>query len=267
MSADRSKRIALGLEYDGSSFCGWQSQSQNCGVQDALERAIGAIAGETVRVAAAGRTDAGVHALNQVVHFDTWAQRPESAWIRGVNAHLPDGVAINWAQLVSNEFHARFSATARSYDYLLLNRSSRPGMLHGKVGWFHAPLDLEAMRAAAGHLLGEHDFSAFRAAECQAKSPIRVLHRFDVEQSGDFFHFRLHANAFLHHMVRNLVGSLVYVGKGKHPPSWIKAILESHDRQLAAPTFAPGGLYLSGVSYDAGWGIPDSRLKLTVPMI
>ena len=264
-------RIALGLEYDGSAFCGWQSQAPGCGVQDALERAVAAISGEPVRVAAAGRTDTGVHALNQVVHFDTPVQRPESAWVRGVNAHLPSGMAVNWARPVSDEFHARFSATERRYVYLLLNRPARPGLLHGKVGWFHAPLDCEAMREAAGHLLGEHDFSAFRAAECQAKSPVKTLHQFDIEQSGDYFLFHLRANAFLHHMVRNLVGSLVYVGKGKHPPSWGSTVWESCDRRLAAPTFAPGGLYLSGVSYEEQWGIPRSGVisgvKLPFPLI
>ena len=260
-------RVALGLEYDGSAYCGWQSQTAGCGVQDALERALGAIAGETLRVVAAGRTDTGVHALNQVVHFDTSAQRPENAWVRGVNAHLPDGVAVNWARPVSDEFHARFSATERRYAYLLLNRPARPGMLHGRVGWFHAPLDFDAMRIAAGYLLGEHDFSAFRAAECQAKSPIKFLHQLDIEQSGEYFLFHLRANAFLHHMVRNLVGALVYVGKGKHPPSWVKDLLEGRDRRRAAPTFAPGGLYLSGVGYDGKWQIPPSGSKLAIPMI
>lgn len=259
-------RVALGLEYDGSAFCGWQSQTAGCGVQDALERALGAIAGETVRVVAAGRTDTGVHALNQVVHFDTQVLRPENAWVRGVNAHLPDGVAVNWARPVSDEFHARFSATERRYAYLLLNRPARPGMLHGRVGWFHAPLDFDAMREAASHLLGEHDFSAFRAAECQAKSPVKSLHRLDIEQSGEYFLFHLRANAFLHHMVRNLVGSLVYVGKGKHSPSWVKELLEGRDRRRAAPTFAPGGLYLTGVGYDGKWQIPASGSRLAIPM-
>lgn len=258
-------RIALGLEYDGSAFCGWQSQTAGCGVQDALERAVGAVAGSTVHIIAAGRTDTGVHALSQVVHFDTHVQRPESAWIRGVNAHLPRGVTVNWARPLSDEFHARFSAHERCYAYVLLNRPTRPGIQHGRVGWFHAPLDFEAMREAAGYLQGEHDFSAFRAAQCQAKSPVKTLQRLDIEQSGAYYLFHLRANAFLHHMVRNLVGSLVYVGKGKHPPSWIKTVLESRDRSLAAPTFAPGGLYLTGVGYDEKWKIPLSEMKLTIP--
>lgn len=260
-------RIALGLEYDGSSFCGWQSQSSGCGVQDALERALASIAGEHVGVVAAGRTDTGVHALSQVVHFDTRAVRPESAWMRGVNAHLPPGVAVTWSRRVEEDFHARFSAVERRYLYVLLNRPARPGLLQGKVGWHHAPLDLEAMRKAARHLLGEHDFSAFRAAECQAKTPVKTLHQLEIRQSEELFLFHLRANAFLHHMVRNLVGALVFVGKGKHPPAWMAELLEKRDRRLAAPTFSPAGLYLAGVGYDEKWGIPDSGLKFSFPSI
>ena len=254
-------RIALGLEYDGCGFCGWQSQTAGCGVQDALEAALSAIAGEPVSVVTAGRTDTGVHALSQVVHFDTAVQRPDSAWVRGVNAFLPHGVAVNWAQRVDDGFHARFSAVERRYSYVLLNRPARPGLLHGKVGWFHAPLDYPAMREAAACLLGEHDFSAFRAAECQAKTPIKTLHQLDIQQSGEFLLFHLRANAFLHHMVRNLVGSLVYVGKGRYPPARIAEILHCRDRRLAAPTFAPDGLYLTGVGYDEKWEIPHSEVK------
>lgn len=255
-------RIALGLEYDGNGFCGWQSQPAACGVQDALEAALAAIAGEAVGVVTAGRTDTGVHARGQVVHFDTTVQRPENAWVRGVNAFLPRGVAVNWARPVGEGFHARFSAMERRYSYVLLNRPARPGLLHGKVGWYHAPLDYQSMRAAAELLLGEHDFSAFRAAECQAKTPVKTLHQLDIRQSGEYFLFQLRANAFLHHMVRNLVGSLVYVGKGKYPPARLAEILESRDRRLAAPTFAPDGLYLTGVAYEEKWGIPDSGVEL-----
>ncbi len=256
-------RIALGLEYDGSGFCGWQSQSGGCGVQDALERALAAIAGEPVGVVTAGRTDTGVHALGQVAHFDTGVERPDNAWVRGVNAHLPRSVAITWARRVDERFHARFSALERRYAYVLLNRPSRPGLLQGKVGWHHAPLDLDAMCAAARHLVGEHDFSAFRAAECQAKTPVKVLNELEILRSGDILLFRLRANAFLHHMVRNLVGSLVYVGKGKHPPEWLRELLEGRDRRLAAPTFAPDGLYLAGVGYESKWGLPEAK-KLPV---
>lgn len=249
-------RIALGLEYDGRQFCGWQTQPSGCGVQDALERALSEIACAPTAATVAGRTDTGVHAIGQVVHFDTPAERPLTAWTRGVNALLPEGVAVCWAQEVAGEFHARFSALERRYTYRLLNRPVRPGLEAGRVGWFHAPLDVEAMQAGARNLLGEHDFTSFRAAECQAKSPVRHLTRLDVRREGDMIVFELAANAFLHHMVRNIVGCLVYVGKGKHRPEWIGTLLESRDRRLAAPTFAPDGLYLAGVRYDSSWGLP-----------
>lgn len=250
-------RIALGVEYDGSRFCGWQSQLSGCGVQDILERALSSIAGEFIRVVTAGRTDTGVHALHQVVHFDTDVARPDSAWVRGVNALLPDSVGVLWARPVSDEFHARFSAVSRSYRYLLLNHPVRPALLCGKVGWFHQPLDVEAMRQGARFLLGEHDFSAFRAAQCQARSPIKDLQKIGIATSGDYILFDFTANAFLHHMVRNLVGSLVYVGKGKHPPAWMLELLENRNRTHSAPTFAPDGLYLAGIGYDPKWAIPD----------
>jgi tRNA pseudouridine38-40 synthase len=249
-------RVALGLEYDGQHFCGWQTQPNACAVQDVLESALHEIAGETITVACAGRTDTGVHALAQVVHFDTAALRPQSAWVRGVNALLPPTVAVRWAQEVAPTFHARFSARARRYRYVLLNRPTRPGLASGRVGWFHAPLDLQRMRQAADSLLGEHDFSAFRAAECQAKTPVRTLTELGIRRQGDCIIFDLHANAFLHHMVRNIIGALVYVGKGKHPPEWLAELLQGRDRKMAAPTFAPDGLYLSGVEYEAQWGIP-----------
>ncbi|OFZ94884.1 MAG: tRNA pseudouridine(38-40) synthase TruA [Betaproteobacteria bacterium RBG_19FT_COMBO_58_11] len=251
-------RIALGLEYDGSHFCGWQTQTNACAVQDALEAALAGIACEPISTASAGRTDTGVHALAQVVHFDTQALRPESAWVRGVNALLPPAVSVRWAREVAPEFHARFSAQARRYRYLLLNRPVRPGLAAGRVGWYHAPLDLDAMQSAAKQLLGEHDFSAFRAAECQAKTPVRTLTELNIWRVNDLLVFDLRANAFLHHMVRNIIGGLVYVGKGKHEPEWLGEILAGRDRKLAAPTFAPDGLYLCGVEYPAQWGIPDS---------
>lgn len=251
-------RIALGLEYDGKGFCGWQSQSNRCGIQDALEHALSSIAGCPIGVVTAGRTDTGVHAFGQVVHFDTPVARPDNAWVRGVNAHLPANVSVTWARQVTDDFHARFSAMERRYLYILLNRPSRPGLLSGKVGWYHAPLDVDAMRSGAAYLLGEHDFSAFRASECQAKSPIKTLQELRIEQSGEFIFFHLRANAFLHHMVRNLVGSLVYVGKGNHPPIWIAELLAQRDRTRAAPTFAPDGLYLAGVGYDRRWNLPEN---------
>lgn len=248
-------RIALGVEYDGSAYNGWQSQPDGRTVQDALEAALSAVAASPVRVHCAGRTDAGVHALCQVVHFDTEAVRPENAWVRGVNTHLPDTVAVRWAQPVDEHFHARFSAQGRRYRYVLLNRPQRPALWAGKVGWHHVPLDVGAMAAAAQHLLGEHDFSAFRAAECQAKSPIKTLYQAAVLRHGDWIIFDFHANAFLHHMVRNLVGMLVYVGKGAHPPAWAAEVLASRSRAAAAPTFAAAGLYFAGVDYDPACGL------------
>jgi tRNA pseudouridine38-40 synthase len=248
-------RIALGVEYDGSPYSGWQSQPDAPNIQDALQAALSGIAGVPVSVIAAGRTDAGVHALEQVVHFDTGTERPLSAWVRGTNALLPSSIAVLWAQPVPDEFHARFSAQARSYRYLLINRPVRTALQHGKAGWFHAPLDVGQMRESAQHLLGEHDFSAFRASQCQAKTPVKNLAQLDIRKDGDVIVFDLTADAFLHHMVRNIVGCLVYVGKGKHPPEWMKEILENRNRNLAAPTFAPDGLYLRHITYDAKWGL------------
>lgn len=249
-------RIALGVEYCGTAFRGWQSQAGGGTVQDALEAALARIAGERISVLCAGRTDAGVHATQQVVHFDSEAERPLTAWVRGVNSHLPEGVAVRWAQPVDEAFHARFSARGRRYRYLLLNRPQRPALWQGRVGWFHGPLDLAAMQAAAVRLLGEHDFSAFRAAECQAKSPVKTMTRATVRQCGSLFVFDFEASAFLHHMVRNLVGTLVYVGKGAQPADWIDALLQMKDRTLAAPTFSPDGLYFRGPIYEPHWGLP-----------
>jgi tRNA pseudouridine38-40 synthase len=252
-------RIALGVEYDGSPYFGWQSQASGHTVQDALQAALSGIANEFISVVAAGRTDTGVHAQEQVVHFNTNVARPLTAWVRGVNALLPNSIAVLWAHTVPEEFHARFSAQARSYRYLLINRSVRNAMQHGKAGWFHAPLNVEKMCEAAQYLLGEHDFSALRAAECQAKSPIKNLAQLDIQKQGDTIIFDLSANAFLHHMVRNIVGCLVYVGKGKHPPQWMREVLEGQERSLAAPTFAPDGLYLRRITYDAKWELPQLK--------
>jgi tRNA pseudouridine38-40 synthase len=259
-------RIALGVEYDGSGFCGWQSQAGGGAVQDALESALSLVANAPTRVVCAGRTDAGVHAVGQVVHFDTESVRPHTAWVRGVNSHLPASVAVRWAQPVPDEFHARFSARGRRYRYLLLNRGERPGLMARRVGWFHRPLDADAMLAAAGLLLGEHDFSAFRAIECQAKSPVKTLRRVEVARHGDLLVFDFEASAFLHHMVRNIVGALVYVGKGAHSPEWLGELLAGRDRARAAPTFDACGLYFAGVDYDPIWqlkvGAGDTALLL-----
>jgi tRNA pseudouridine38-40 synthase len=252
----------LGLEYDGSRFCGWQTQPQGCAVQDALERALAQVAGESVATVCAGRTDAGVHALAQVVHFDTAAQRPESAWVRGVNALLPPACAVLWSRPVGQEFHARYSAVSRCYRYVLLNHPVRAAVDEPRVGWFHLPLDLDSMRRAARILVGEHDFSAFRSAECQARSPVRTITRLDVTRHGTYLLFDACANAFLHHMVRNIVGCLVYVGKGKYPPEWIGEVLAGRDRARAAPTFEAAGLYLSRVAYAPRWELPDAPRRM-----
>ena len=254
-------RIALILEYDGSNYCGWQSQPDGCSIQDKLEFALTQVACEKIRVVTAGRTDAGVHALYQVVHFDTSAIRPLTAWIRGVNAFLPKDIAVLWANKISEQFHARFSARERCYQYLLLNHPVRPSIHSKKVGWFHQPLDLKKMQIGAKSLLGEHDFSAFRAAECQAKSPIRTLTRLDVSCHGNIMVFDLCANAFLHHMVRNIVGCLVYIGKGKYSPEWVQSVLENCDRASAPPTFSASGLYLAGILYDPKWNIPQIKME------
>ena len=252
-------RIAIGLEYDGGAFCGWQTQPAACGVQDHLERALGELAAGPVEVTAAGRTDAGVHAAAQVVHFDTEARRDEQAWIRGTNANLNPAARVLWAREVPEAFHARFSARARTYRYLLLNDPVAPGLLLGRAGWYHRPLDVDLMASAAQALIGEHDFSAFRDAQCQAKSPVRTLTEARVVRRDNLLLFSFRANAFLHHMIRNVVGSLVYVGAGKHPPEWIAELIAAKDRRLAAPTFAPDGLYLAGVEYDPAFMIPAFR--------
>jgi tRNA pseudouridine38-40 synthase len=257
-------RIVLGLEYDGSGFCGWQSQASGLAVQDCLEQALHILAGHEVRVAAAGRTDSGVHALSQVVHFDTVTERPLSAWVRGVNAHLPSSLRVLWAQPVDAEFHARFSAERRSYQYLLVNQPVAPAILHGRAGWFHLPLDVAAMQEAANYLVGEHDFSAFRAAECQAKSPIKQLHCAEVQRKGNHVLFDFSANAFLHHQVRNMIGALIYVGKGKHRPEHMRELLLCRDRTQSPPTFSPDGLYLTGVGYNARWDLPDTQRSLSL---
>ncbi|SEN12048.1 tRNA pseudouridine(38-40) synthase TruA [Nitrosomonas marina] len=257
-------RVVLVLEYDGSNFCGWQSQSNACSIQNKLELALSRIADEKIRVIAAGRTDAGVHALYQVVHFDTTARRPLTAWTRGVNTYLPKGIAVLWANEISTQFHARFSAQTRRYQYLLLNHAIRPGILYHKVGWFHQPLDFERMRTAAQILLGEHDFSAFRAAECQAKSPVRTLTQLDIAHRGNMLIFELSANAFLHHMVRNIIGCLVYVGKGRYPPDWLRVLLENGDRSAAAPTFSASGLYLADIKYSPDWNLPRMAGRLNI---
>lgn len=257
-------RVALGVEYDGSAFHGWQTQPTGNTVQGAVQAALTRIAGLPIQVVSAGRTDAGVHATNQVVHFDTPVDRPLNAWVRGVNTYLPAAVAVHWAHPVEDSFHARFSACGRRYRYLLINRRQRTGVWHGRVGWYHHPLDVDTMQQAAQRLLGEHDFSAFRAADCQAKSPVKTMRQAEVRRCGEMIVFDFEAGAFLHHMVRNLVGSLVYIGQNKHPPEWMGQLLECRDRRQAAPTFSAAGLYLVGVNYEPHWGLP-SRDDVNIP--
>jgi tRNA pseudouridine38-40 synthase len=260
-------RIALGLEYAGTSFTGWQSQPDGRALQDVLQRALAAIAEHDVATIAAGRTDAGVHATMQIVHFDTAAARPDTAWVRGVNAHLPPEVAVLWAQPVDEAFHARYAATARHYTYLLVNRPVRAAVLAGRVGWYHHALDVDAMRAGARQLVGTQDFSAFRAAMCQAKSPVKTLSRASIDRRDNAIRFDFSANAFLHHMIRNIVGALVRVGAGKAAPAWIGELLAGRDRTRGAPTFAADGLYFTGADYPPTWPLPATRAALPFPPI
>ncbi|MFY9327631.1 MAG: tRNA pseudouridine(38-40) synthase TruA [Georgfuchsia sp.] len=249
-------RIAIGIEYDGSSFYGWQSQPALETVQGVLERAVSEIACEKTKVIAAGRTDAGVHALEQVAHFDTNASRPLQAWIRGVNRYLPPAVAVRWAVPVEPAFHARFSAISRSYRYVLFNHPVRPALHSGRIGRYHRMLDVGRMSAAARYLMGEHDFSSFRSSECQARSPVKTLHEASIQRNGDYVLFDFRAGGFLHHMVRNIIGTLLWVGYGKMSAEAFAELLAARDRTLAAPTFAPDGLYFVGAEYDEHWRLP-----------
>ena len=249
-------RIALGLEYDGSRFHGFERQPGRRTVQSEVEAALARVAAAPVRVVCAGRTDAGVHATGQVVHFDTAASRPVHAWVRGTNTYLPPDVTVLWARIVADGFHARFLALQRRYRYVIVNRDTRPALLAGRAAWEYRPLDARLMRLAARHLAGEHDFSSFRAAGCQARHPVRRLHRIEVARTGDRIVIDVHANAFLQHMVRNIAGTLVAVGAGEHDPDWVASVLAARDRRAAGVTAAPDGLYLVGVDYPEEAGIP-----------
>lgn len=242
-------RIAVGVEYDGTGLLGWQAQKDGPSVQQALEQALAAVADEPVGVVGAGRTDAGVHATGQVAHFDTAARRTMRAWVLGANTHLPAGICLRWARETGDEFHARFSARARSYSYLLLNRETRSALWRQRAWWVHRPLDADRMHAAGQLLVGEHDFSAFRAAECQSKSPIRRIATLTVRRQADFLRLDVTANAFLHHMVRNITGTLAAVGRGERPPEWVAEVLERRERSLGGATAPAEGLYLVHVDY------------------
>jgi tRNA pseudouridine38-40 synthase len=252
-----SGRLALGVAYRGSGYVGWQSQAEGHTVQDALEKALSTFAATPVRAMCAGRTDTGVHALQQVVHIDAPVQRDPSAWVRGTNTYLPDDIAVQWCVPVSHEFHARGSARARTYRYVCLESPVRPALSTGLVGWVYRPLNLAAMQQAAMALVGEHDFSSFRSSQCQSPTPVKHLMRIDIVQRTPHWHFEFEANAFLHHMVRNLMGVLVAVGQGRETPSWAAEVLAARRRDAAAPTFAPDGLYFVGPRYDERHAIPS----------
>lgn len=268
------KRIALGIQYDGRQWQGWQTQPHRKTVQDTLEAALAKFCQQSVATVCAGRTDSGVHAIEQVVHFDTEAERELFAWVRGLNAFLPATIAVRWAAEVAgatqasgaeqDAFHARFSAQARTYHYLIYNHPVRSPLWSGRSGWVFRPLRVEAMQAAAQALIGTHDFSAFRAAECQAHSPVRTMHTITLQRQGELILVTLKANAFLHHMVRNIVGSLIQVGIGNAAEAWVGEVLAARNRDLAAPTFSPDGLYLAKIDYDAHWNLP--QIDTTTPL-
>ena len=254
-------RIAVGLEYQGSCYVGWQAQPCRASVQGLAEAALSQVAAEPVSLVCAGRTDAGVHARGQVAHFDTRAERSLRAWVLGANSRLPRDISVSWARPVPAHFHARYSAEARTYRYLILNRQARSALAARAVTWVHRPLDERAMAQAASLLTGEHDFSAFRAAECQAKSPIRRLERLAVWPEEDWLTIEAVANAFLHHMVRNIAGLLIAIGKGEARPEWASQVLAGRDRRLAAPTAPASGLYLWAVRYPEAFALPGGPAR------
>ena len=255
-------RVALGISYRGHAYQGWQSQPSGNTVQDKLELGLSRFADDKLRVICAGRTDTGVHALNQVVHLDTSIEREPFSWVRGTNRYLPPNIAVQWAQPMPEDFHARFSARGRRYVYVLLESPVRPAVEAGSVGWSLRVLDALAMQSAAGLLLGEHDYSAFRSAECQAASPVKTIRSITITRRGAYWRFEFDANAFLHHMVRNLMGCLLAVGSGARTQSWLLEVLQAKDRRLAAATFPADGLYFIGPYYDAVHAIPNQPIAL-----
>ena len=250
-------RVAMGLTYNGQGYQGWQSQSSGLTIQDKLEAALGKFSAQRVSTVCAGRTDAGVHGLMQVIHFDTDRDRTAHAWIRGTNANLPRDIAVQWSVFTSDAFHCRACATSRRYAYVLLDSPIRPSLETGRVGWTFRPLDQTAMREAADLLIGEHDFTSFRASQCQALSPVKNMREIAIYKRGAYWRIEFEANAFLHHMIRNIMGCLVQIGQGTKPPQWMAEVLAARDRRAAAPTFSPDGLYFLGPRYDALWGIPE----------
>ncbi len=253
-------RVALGIEYDGRQYFGWQRQAEVDSVQAQVERALSKVANEPITVHCAGRTDAGVHATGQVVHFETNAIRKDSAWTLGVNVNLPDDIAVRWVKIVDDEFHARFSATARRYRYMIYNYELRPGILRSGVSHYRGKIDEKIMHQAAQLFVGEHDFTSFRALHCQSKSPVRSVHEVNVTRQGMYICVDIKANAFLHHMVRNVVGTLLEIGLGKQQPEWIIDLLALKDRSKAAPTAKPNGLYMVDVTYPERYELPKLAL-------
>ena len=258
-------KLALGVSYRGQGYQGWQSQRGGNTVQDRLEAALASFAAQPLRTMCAGRTDAGVHALNQVVHIACDIERAEMSWVRGTNRFLPPDIAVNWCQPVADAFHARNSAIGRRYTYVLLESAVRPAVEAGSVGWSFRPLDDRAMDAAATLLVGEHDFSAFRSAECQARSPVKTMRGVAISRRGAYWRFDFDANAFLHHMVRNLMGCLLAVGNGSRDAAWLAGVIASRERRLCAPTFAADGLYFVGPYYDPVHGIPERSAAIDWP--
>ncbi|CAM2743920.1 tRNA pseudouridine(38-40) synthase TruA [Vibrio mytili] len=249
-------RIALGIEYNGTNYFGWQRQREVQSVQESLEKALSIVANHPVEVQCAGRTDAGVHGTGQVVHFDTNVNRKMVAWTMGANANMPGDIAVRWAKEVSDDFHARFSATARRYRYIIFNHALRPGILSTGVSHYHGDLDEKKMHQAGQFLLGENDFTSFRAAHCQSRSPFRNIMHLNVTRHGNYVVIDIKANAFVHHMVRNITGSLIKVGRGEEQPEWIQWLLEAKDRKLAGATAKAEGLYLVDVDYPHEFDLP-----------
>ncbi|WP_420849045.1 tRNA pseudouridine(38-40) synthase TruA [Pantoea rodasii] len=260
LSEETTFKLALGIEYDGSRYYGWQRQNEVRSVQEKLEKALTKVANHPVVVFCAGRTDAGVHGTGQVVHFETTSQRADSAWTLGVNANLPDDIAVRWVKAVPNEFHARFSATARRYRYVIFNQRLRPAILGNGITHFYHPLDVEKMQRAGQCLIGENDFTSFRAVQCQSRTPWRNVMHLNVTRYGSYVIVDIKANAFVHHMVRNIVGSLMEIGCGNQPESWMADLLAAKDRTLAAATAKAEGLYLVAVDYPSHFALPQPAL-------
>ena len=249
-------RIALGIEYDGTAYNGWQRQRTGDGVQERVEQALSKVADEPIEIICAGRTDTGVHASGQVVHFDTNSERSSRGWLLGANSDLPDDVNVTWAQPVSDNFHARFAAVARSYRYLILNRFERSALHRNRAWWVYDPLDIGPMQEAAKFLLGEHDFSGFRAAACQASTAVRKISHLSLTRRGPWIELEVTANAFLQHMVRNITGTLVAIGRGDEAPGWAADILQSRDRKKGGIAAPPHGLTLVSVAYPDEFDLP-----------